>query len=201
MHRISSQHHPSRIPVLEDTFFNRYQLATNASSPKFTEQQGIWNRMVFYLVCNFFRISLCPALLIWPSSLFWHFGKDEEVDLFRLREKQKRKAVLIDTCHISSAQTSGCGCYTQKAIVGGLQGCGRLTAFESADTRLTSFLSWRNVIRDRLIGMCPYGVPHYAVDAVTAYNDVPFLYRPICKNNSDSFVILNNSGYALLRFD
>ena len=59
--------------------------------------------MIFDFVCKFFRISFCLLLLIWSADLLCHFGEDEEVNLFRLREKQKEEAVLMNTSWLETS--------------------------------------------------------------------------------------------------
>ena len=43
--------------------------------------------MIFDFVWKFFRIFVCPLLLIWPSDLLWKSEEGEEVDLINSREQ------------------------------------------------------------------------------------------------------------------
>lgn len=107
----------------------------------------------------------------------------------------------MNTCHVPDAQTSGCRCYAQKTLVSRSQGCGRLTGVESGDKNLTSGFSHCNVTRHCSMSIYPHCLPHNAVDAITADNDIPSLYCAIRENHFDSFFTLNDLSDTLLCFD
>lgn len=64
--------------------------------------------MVPYLLRHTLCIFVRPSPTLWALELFCQFGKDKEVDVIGLREKQERKAMLVNACHIAGAQANGC---------------------------------------------------------------------------------------------
>lgn len=103
MHRVSRQHDPPVMPMLQDTF-NGDEWSTVTLIPKLATYHGWSYWMVSHAGSQGFSISICITLSLWPGKGLLEAKEDEEKHVVGLCQDQERISCVVYHGHVALAQ-------------------------------------------------------------------------------------------------